>query len=64
MDGNCTSDESEDRARWNDVRHELGNVALLVDAIARVTAFDDEGRRLIDDVKRRIDLLIDTCGDP
>ncbi len=44
--------------RWIDIRHELGNVSLLIDAVVRVSAFDDDGRRLLEDAKRRIDALI------
>lgn len=45
-----------------DMRHELGNASLLLDAAISVlragsTGHDDEVTRLLDDVKRRLDTL-------
>ena len=55
--------ELDDDPRWVDVRHELGNVSLLIDAAVRVSRLDDDGRGLLEDAKRRIDaLIVDGCS--
>ncbi len=55
--------DQDDDARWVEIRHELGNVSLLLDAAGRVSV-EREARELLDAAKQRIDTLIVEGGFP